>query len=164
MLEIMPRQTINMVCRPLAEAGTITRIRKDCDRCQKTKLTNTYGGLADRKSIIESQSKMPTPSRTSLPRVEDVFDIEKARTEIVRICRALWEESIDAERPRGHAAIIVELRNQEIIPAHIANMMLTVSGIRNSHVYELLELRERELVIATNAQAIIRDWCLESLK
>jgi hypothetical protein len=164
MLEIVPRQTINIVCRPLADAGAIARIRKDCDRCQKTKLINTFGGLANQKPVQESQSRVTTPSKSPAPRVEEVFDIEKARTEIVRICRALWEKSIDAERPRGHAAIIIELRNQEIIPAHIANMMLTVSGIRNSHVYELLEIRERELAIATNAQSIIRDWCLERLK
>jgi len=39
---ISPRQTVNIVCRALAEAGNLDRRRQVCGRCHREKIVNAY--------------------------------------------------------------------------------------------------------------------------
>ena len=89
-------------------------------------------------------------------------DIERIRTRIVWICREIWRRHHPDEPPRGIAALINQLRNEGLVPAHQANMMLTVCGLRNVQVYERIPLGSRERMIASNAWAIISDWWEDS--
>jgi hypothetical protein len=145
-LDIQPRQTVNQICRTLAAAKKIERIKSQCVRCgSKVKITSIF-------------TTMPAAAATGQKSSSTVLDIEKARTEIVHICRALWKKTNSGEPPRGLAALINGLKNDAILPSHEANMMLTVCGLRNVHVYEGLELQAREMAVAVNARAIIMDW------
>ena len=84
--------------------------------------------------------------------------MEKTRTDIVHICRALWQGSQVGDAPRSISALINQLRNSGVIPNHEANMMLTLCNLRNVHVYEELTLGPRETAIAVNAESIVAEW------
>lgn len=157
-LDILPRQTVNQICRALEEAGRIARLKSRCDRCGKVKIANFY--RTPTASVLNSTVDAVTVRSTvSRRKTNDfVLDIEKARTEVVRICRMLWNQNKSADPPRGLARLIIELRNDGILPVHVANMMQTVSGLRNVHVYEGIELHSEEMAVAVNARAIFIKW------
>jgi hypothetical protein len=158
-LQIEPRQTVNIVCRKLASEGQVERVSSRCAQCDKVKLINSFAAgkpLPAKGSAIDARAS-PTKS-TAPPTAALTIDIERARTEVVRICRDLWAKHQNSDAPRGLAALIVELRNGDVVPTHIANMMLTLAGLRNVHVYENVALDQRALAIAVNAQSIIREW------
>ena len=156
-LDIQPRQTVNVICRSLNAGGVIARIKTECDRCGKAKITNGFVGTPARKTPaigVTARDDTPTVSIND----SSNLDIEKARTEIVRICRTLWKRSKEGDPPRGLATLINLLRNESVLPNHEANMMLTLCNLRNVHVYEGLKLQARELSIAIHAQAIVNEW------
>lgn len=158
-LEIEPRQTVNQICRALAAAGKIERSRNKCDRCGKVKITNSYVTSVNR---VGDSGDAITPSRPieARPRSggEHHFDIEKARTDVVRICRTIWGQKKADAPPRAISAMIGVLKNENFLPTHIANMMFTVCGLRNVYVYEAIELGAKEISVAVNAKAIVDDW------
>jgi len=158
-LNIEPRQTINIACRKLAAEGRVDRVSGRCGQCDKEKLINSFatGKLLPAKA--SANDAVSSLARPAVPQKADLgIDIERARTEVVRICRDLWAKHQNSAAPRGFAALIVELRNGDILPTHVANMMLTLGGLRNVHVYENVAIDQRALTIAINAQSIIREW------
>jgi hypothetical protein len=92
------------------------------------------------------------------------MDIEKVRTEIVRICIQLWQQTQSEPRPRSVSLMINMLRNAGVLPAHQANMMLTLCNLRNVHTYEGLELGAPETAIAISGRKIVLDWWASAQK
>jgi hypothetical protein len=85
-------------------------------------------------------------------------DVESVRTDIVRICRALWLRSQQEEQPRSISVVITQLRSSGTVPQHQANLMLTLCNLRNVHVYEELPLGVHEKAILTHAAAALAEW------
>lgn len=154
-LNIQPRQTVNQICRTLYAARRIERAKTTCSRCGKTKITNVRGG-----EQLPSTQPMQAPLPTSAKPLAAIapIDIEKARTEIVQICRRLWQGTQSGPPSHSISANINSLKSNQALPTHQANMMLTICGLRNAHVYENLALGAREMTIAANAREIILEW------
>ena len=152
-LNIKPRQSVNLACRPLAAEGRITRIKAECSLCDKVKLTNTMVSAIDFRRVEPRTSSLKAPASTA-----KVIDIERARTEIVRVCRALWQETQTAEAPRSISAVIGQLRNAGCIPYLQASLMFTLCALRNVSVYEGTELSADEQAVAQHAAAAIGSW------
>lgn len=158
-LQIEPRQTINIACRKLTAEGRVERVSYRCAQCDKVKLINSFAAGKPLPAKTSANDAVASRTRSAAPpKANPSIDIERARTEVVRVCRDLWAKHQNSDAPRGLAALIVELRNGDVLPAHIANMMLTLAGLRNVHVYENFALEERALTIAVNAHSIIREW------
>jgi hypothetical protein len=147
-LAIRPRQTVNQLCRLLAAENRIARSKAKCVACGKQKICNSASSAT---SNLDSSPK-------SKREIEARFDIEKCRTEVVRICNELWRAKKSDGPPRSISQLINTLRNDGLLPSHPANMMLTLCGLRNVYVYEGLEFSEREVVIAKAAHEVLRDW------
>ncbi len=160
-LSIHPRQAVNLVCRGLNASKAITRIKTECDRCGVAKIVNGFVTGPIRASAPTQLKSRARIVKGGTANVGVSFDVEKARTDIVRICRALWREQSEGEPSRGLAALINQLRNEAVLPNHQANMMLTICNLRNIHVYEGFELTSRELTIAIQAKTIIDEWWVE---
>lgn len=157
---IKPRQAVNQACRKLGQAGKIVRWQARCSVCRSTKLVNRHS----------TQASSARPAAVATPRPPDVpaspaqppdVDIEQARTAVVRLVLSIWRRHFAENPPRGPAALIVQLRNEAILPTHIANMMHTVCGLRNVHVYEEMPLDANAMTIAAAALAIISEWAEE---
>ena len=86
------------------------------------------------------------------------LDIEKARTEVVHVCHDVWRRAHGTEPPHSISVVINRLRNDGFLPKLPANMMLTICGLRNVHVYDRQRLSEKELSIALTALELIREW------
>jgi hypothetical protein len=87
------------------------------------------------------------------------LNIEHIRTEIVRMCRHLWHKhKWHDPAPYSISVIINTLRQDNAIPRHQANMMLTICGLRNLIVYENLNPGPYEMAVARGAWGIIVDW------
>ena len=152
-LNIKPRQSINLACRPLAAEGRITRIKAECSLCGKVKLTNTMVSAIDFQRVKPRSLSLKAPTSTV-----KVIDIERARTEIVRVCRAIWRETQTAEAPRSISAVISQLRNAGGIPYLQASLMFTLGALRNVSVYAGAELSPDEPAVALHAAAAIGSW------
>jgi uncharacterized protein YutE (UPF0331/DUF86 family) len=96
-------------------------------------------------------------SATSDQLREETLSIEALCNHLDRFCRAL-QENPESNPRMGLAALISELRDQEIIPGHPANMMHTIRGLRNAYVHEHIEMRKVERAVANGAWAIIAEW------
>lgn len=150
-LDIRPRQTINQICRTLYAAQSIARVRAECARCGKVKITNSR---SDFPAV-----RLPVSGATSPRSVgSHSLDIEKVRTEIVQICRELWRETQSAPASHSISITINTLKNSGTLPSHQANLMLTLCNLRNVHVYEGLQLGLREMTIADNARELVVEW------
>ncbi len=84
--------------------------------------------------------------------------IQDAWRYVDRFCRALWVKHLQADPPSSLAEIITALRDEELIPAHHANMMHTIRTLRNQLVHENVDFGEHETTIAQAAWQIIRAW------
>lgn len=154
-LGITPRQQVNIICRGLSTAGVISREKAPCAACSRSKILNSL--VPSPGGEPAHRVREPTSTYdTSAP--SDVVDVEKLRTQVVRICWDLWDRNEPRRTQLGISKLINTLRDKELLPRHQANMMLTLCGIRNLHVYERLEMGEREIAIADAAWGIIRDW------
>ena len=89
---------------------------------------------------------------------EDTIDIERARTEVVRICSEIWNGVTGRRLPPTISKSIRDLRNEGYIPRHQANMMLTLCNLRNIFVYENLNIGQNEMMVAKGAWSIIYEW------
>ena len=147
-LDIQPRQTINQICRTLYAAKSVERAKATCDRCGKVKITNV------RRSL--ESAGLPKPSTSPASSVP--LDIEKTRTQVVQICADLWRKTQRDSPSHSISANIAALKNKGALPTHQANMMLTLCGLRNVHVYDGMALGSRELLIASKALEIVLEW------
>jgi len=152
-LNIKPRQSVNIVCRPLHAAGKITRMKDACSLCGKVKLVNTLTTAG----VIRQVEPRSAEPRRQVGRAPEI-DIERARTDIVRMCRAIWQRSQSGEAPRSISAVILQLRTVGALPQHHANLMLTLCNLRNVHVYEDFRLGPHENAIAFHASAALSEW------
>ena len=89
---------------------------------------------------------------------EDPIDIERARTQVVRICNDIWNGVTGRTPPPAISKNICDLRNEGYIPRHQANMMLTISNLRNLFVYENLRIGQNEMMVAKGAWSKIYEW------
>jgi len=156
-LDIKPRQQVNQICNRYAKAGKIIRTKDICDKCGKEKISNQLrlDILSGQKDIMDKKKMLLLEE--ALPDYVEL-DIEKIRTQIVRICRKIWAEREKDIAPRSISNMINELRKNTFLPDHQASMMLTLCSLRNLYVYEGVELGRREIVIAANAWKIVSDW------
>jgi hypothetical protein len=148
-LDIQPRQAVNQICRALFAAKSIERAKANCDRCGKEKIINVRNHRA---------AADVTPKRRVSSELSRSLDIEKTRTQVVQICRELWRRTQADSPSHSISATIIALKNKGALPTHQANMMLTLCGLRNVHVYEGLVLGPREILIASNARELVLDW------
>jgi len=160
-LSIQPRQQANQLGRQLASSGITIRHKGVCSSCKKPKTTNSIN-KAPSGPIIQStkavHERPTTYPATSIKPVAQEFDIEHARTEIVRICHQIWIHSKEDAPPHSISVLINSLKGDDLLPSHQANMMLTLCGLRNVYVYEDMKIGSRELDIAKNALNIIQEW------
>ena len=56
------------------------------------------------------------------------------------------------------SALINTLRKEELLPKHQANMMLTLSNLRNVYVYDQVEMGHNEVSVASAAWNIVSEW------
>ena len=84
--------------------------------------------------------------------------IEEAWRYVDRFCRAVWMRHLEDEPPSSLADIITTLRDEELIPAHEANMMHTIRSLRNMVVHENPEFGAQETTIARAAWEIVQAW------
>jgi|SRR5579859_4769481 len=146
-LDIRPRQTVNQICRMLYAAKSVERAKAPCDRCGKVKISN-----------VRSQESAGLPKPSTLAASSVPLDIEKARTQVVQICADLWRTTQRDSPSHSISANIAALKNKGALPTHQANMMLTLCGLRNVHVYDGLALGPPELLIASMALEIVLEW------
>ena len=81
-----------------------------------------------------------------------------ARTQIVRMCHQFWRHHKNTRVPRSISVVINQLKNQDLLPSHPANMMLTICSLRNVYVYEAVAIQENEELVAKGAWAIVSQW------
>ena len=103
-----------------------------------------------RKTAVKRKPKAP-----ATPKDLGILD---AWHYVDRFCRALWVKHLKADPPSSLAEIITALRDEELIPAHHANMMHTIRSLRNLLVHENVAFDEHETMIALAAWHIIREW------
>lgn len=143
---VAPRQQVYAICTKLFERQTISRAKGVCERCGRNKLVNAMRAPAELHHT-------ETPAR--IPSV----DVEAMRTSIVRMCQDLAQRNgIEVPAGRGVAALINRLKDEDVIPRHQANMMMTICNLRNVYVWDRVPLGERENVIASAALNIIEEW------
>ena len=140
---IPPRQ-VGQICRKLADEGKLTRKKGKCVRGNHSRIVN-----------IPAATRRRTRGTASVPTAPS---IEEAWRYIDRLCRALWIASLGDEPPSSLAEMIMALRDDELIPAHHANMMHTIRTLRNQLVHENVDFGEHETTIAQAAWQIIRAW------
>lgn len=160
-LNIRPRQQINQLGNKLSIDGKIIRQKGICSLCKKQKITNSITrnpSPAQEKKAKSTQESATTHVMSSQSPPYQPINIEDLRTQIVRICRRIWDENKKENPPQSISAVITTLRNESILPSHQANMMQTICGLRNLYVYENMELGQREMTIARNAWDIILEW------
>ncbi len=96
-----------------------------------------------------TRTSSPAPTRLS---------IEDSWRYVDRFCRALWSSHLDSDPPGTLAEMITAMRDQDIVPAHQANMMHTIRSLRNLVVHENVDFGKHETAIARAAWQIVRDW------
>ncbi len=164
-LSIQPRQQVNQICRRLEGQGKIVREMGVCDSCKKYKTTSFIYATATSLPTMETiVSRKTYTSDIAAPKSEVEPDIEKLRTQVVHICHQIWSDLKPETPPHSISVVINTLKNDDLLPSHQANMMLTLCNLRNAYVYESIELGIRETTIASNAWDIIHDWWIKYKK
>lgn len=146
---IRPRSQVSRICRELADSGRIVRKRGKCPLGDHTKMLNTVAAATTKASKRGVKAPAPAPSD---------LGIEDAWRYVDRFCRAMWNKHVGDESPSSLAEAITALRDEELVPAHEANMMHTIRSLRNMVVHEDVDFGEHENAIARAAWAIIRAW------
>jgi len=135
-LEIKPRQQVNQIGNRLMRQGTIRREKGLCGLCHKRKTINAFSTpvpATSRAGLL----KEPAVSYEVYDSLSDSqIDIEKARTKIVRMCRELWANKKGVDVPRSISRVINILKDDNLLPNHQANMMLTLCNLRNVYVLD----------------------------
>jgi hypothetical protein len=150
---VEPRQQVNIICNKLVKHHTISRAKGKCARCGDNKAVN---GMP--KAVPRTSSLIPSQRAKATPEVNSI-DVEGMRTAIVRICQELIKKNgMEPPPSRGVAALINMLKDENLIPRHQANMMMTICNLRNVYVWDGVLFGEREKAVATAAWGIIEEW------
>lgn len=166
-LDIYPRQQVNQINRKLKSKNQISRHNGTCLSCNKTKIVNKIVKSDDAPlNFLQHESiiinKCEVLLEPHFPKFDinknEYFNIETARTFIVRICHEIWNKHNQVDMPRSISVVINILKSDNFLPSHQANMMLTICNLRNVFVYENIYMGEREINIALNAFRIIEEW------
>jgi hypothetical protein len=147
--QIRPRSQLSRLCRELADQGRLTRKRGKCPLGNHTKMLNTLAASPARATATKRSGKPIAPS---------TLGIEDAWRYVDRFCRAIWVKHLGDDTPSSLAEAITALRDEELVPAHEANMMHTIRSLRNMVVHEDVNFGEHENAIAQAAWEIIRAW------
>ncbi len=145
---IKSSRQVARICRELADEGRLTRRKAKCPLGDHTRVLNV---LTSRPVARRARTRKAVVTPTSL-------SIEDAWRYIDRFCRAVWGKHLDDDLPQSLAEIITTLRDEQLLPAHEANMMHTIRALRNLVVHENLEFGEHETTIARAAWHIVQDW------
>ncbi len=86
------------------------------------------------------------------------LSIEEIWRHVDRLCRAMWLSQFKEPAPSSLAEIISTLRDEQVVPAHEANMMHTIRAFRNLVVHEDAAFGKHETVIARAAWEIVGTW------
>jgi hypothetical protein len=157
---IEPRQQVNQITRRLSDRGLTRRDQLTCVECRRSK----------KCSVLLETSPDVVPARVAEPPVASVAaparampptpPINEMRDHIVRFCRGIAARSLPEAKEYGPTRLITALRDADYLPAHQANMMLTLCALRNSYSYDKISLGPREMAVAEAAWAIVKDWAL----
>ena len=146
---IRPPRQVNQLCRRLVELGKLVREKGKCPLGNHTRVLNAL--TAKRSARTKSAVSPGSPGSAGL-------GIEEAWRYVDRFCRALWNTHLDTGSPASLAEAITALRDEQIVPAHEANMMHTIRSLRNMVVHEDVDFGDHETAIARAAWEIIRAW------
>jgi hypothetical protein len=161
---IKPPQTVNQICNRLSEQGKIIRvdglcaIRSQCDG--RGKKVNTLARPSIGLLVISKErASSPPVQQAEQEVIPRQIDIEKIRTDVVHICQELWKKHKPSDAPpKSISAIINILKDEGVLPRHQANMMRTLCNLRNTYVWDRLQLGHREVAIAHAAWGIVCEW------
>ena len=142
---LRPRVQVTRVCRALVDEGRILRKRGKCALGDHTKMLN---------SVVAQRARKRRPAVVTGTGI----GIEGSWRYVDRFCRAVWNKHLQDEMPSSLADIITTLRDEELVPAHEANMMHTIRSLRNMVVHENPDFSEHETTIARAAWEIVRAW------
>ncbi|MEI7848667.1 MAG: hypothetical protein WCK35_22895 [Chloroflexota bacterium] len=160
-LGIQPRQQVNHLCHILEVNGKAIRQRGVCSSCKKPKTTNVLNqsGILLSGQISKNAQESKISKKTVIKTASSKeIDIEIARSEIVKICQRIWEKNSQDSPPHSISSLINLFKNDDLVPVHLANMMLVLCNLRNVYVYENIKIGPRENEIALNALSIVQEW------
>jgi hypothetical protein len=105
-------------------------------------------------------AKGPRTARKAKGPASTDLGIEDAWRWVDRFCRAMWCRHVNDEPPQSLATAITDLRDEQFLPQHLANMMHTIRSLRNLVVHENLDFGDHETSIARAAWDIVREWAV----
>lgn len=157
-LSIAPRQQVNQIANRLLHEGLIARNKAVCPHCQRSKLVNAIAPRTSASEVLFLRRVAPQPDEA--PRASETIplDFREMRSRIIRFCRGLWKAKKKVEPRLSVTPLISALRDERLLPAHQANMMLTICGLRNVLEYEDVAFGHREHQVGQAAWSIIEDW------
>jgi hypothetical protein len=168
---IKPRQRVNRICRLLNSAKVLARERGSCLLCNRRRLVGTISvkqarpqklvkRISSMRPISENDVEEPKSSLVIQPllSISNMTDIVYACNEIENMCGRLWQRASSSRSPKFGTPLINRMKNEEILPRHQANMMLTLYNLRNAVMHNDLKLGANETQIANAAWAIVREW------
>lgn len=156
-IEVHPRQQVNQICHWFEDKGLIKRHIGQCSSCKKHKTVNSVLKKVPISFLKNTPSEDTYDTRPLILQKTHDIDIEKVRTKIVKICRRIWFEKKSETPPTSISVLINILKTEDLIPFHQANMMLTLCNMRNSYVYDSIQLSNEEKVISENVWEIIKN-------
>lgn len=156
--QVASRVHVNMLCRPLANAGSTDRDKSACPRCGTWKFVNR---LRQQATLQVGELAGPVYKTEPVPTTADEDAgawLDGIRRQMLRIL-----EAVEGDRPEndGVAKKINRMEEQEALPGTICCMMRTLNALRNLVVYEHVHLGRHELSAATSAWACVQDWWKE---
>ena len=151
---VLPRQQVNMICRPLAERKVIDRTKRSCPQCERTKLVNRLRDAVATPKVAEpSREFAPTPGQVSLEDPGETLD--RLRRRMITILDAIESQRSSGQ---GFASRVSRLRDTGGLPPQVACMMLTLNALRNIVVYDHIPLADRENTVIEAAWKVIEHW------
>lgn len=152
---IKPRQEVSRTCRKLVADGKLVRRRAKCPLGNHTKVVNSLVATPARGSRTTAAPRKRSAASTA---AAATLGIEDAWRFVDRFCKALWVKHLKDDPPVSLAECITALRDQELVPAHEANMMHNIRSLRNMLVHENVNFGGHETAIAQASWEIIRAW------
>lgn len=143
---VTPRQTVYAICSVVAPEGLISRVKRECPQCQKTKLVNALKGSPPPPYPAPPKKLLPSPP-PALPEQTDV--LSNYLHEMTQMLRR-----IDPSAPPNEpfAAWVTRLRRTGVLPRTTADMMHTINAMRVQVV------KDRSALLADEWAAVQANW------